>query len=158
MVGGLGKCGALPLLRTRGMLAHRPIQSLVRSTGYNLHHLLLQCHRLSLARIREYLVVHVCRSLRTGLWYWPQIRDGSHLCGGDGAPCCSWCVGHAVADVDGVWDYARIRCGLDLLPSRRSSRDRGNELAPYDGFGNVPGFGRLLLRLRLSRVPALVHE
>jgi len=77
--------------------------------------MLLQRYRMSLARIREYMVVNVRRQIRTGIRNWTQIRDSPHLRRGDCTTCYPRCVGHAVADVDGIWDYVGIRGRFDIL-------------------------------------------
>ena len=151
-----GKLSTIPLLCLHQLLADSPIQPLVWAPWYDLHSMLLVCDHLSLAGVRLNMVGDVCRTVHARLWYRSQISNCADICGRNSASVHPWCIGHAVACVDGVRDYGRLCVGPHLLQCRLACYRRP-ELAMYDGLSDVPGSGRLLFCLCLSRVAALVH-
>ena len=111
---------------------------------------------LYLAGICLNLVGDVCCTIHARLRHRPQISDCADIRGRNGATVHPWCIGHAVAGVDGFRDYGRL-CGGPHLLQCQVEFYRRLELELHDGLGDVPGSGRLLFCLYLSRVAALVH-
>lgn len=143
------KFSTIPLLRLHQLLANSPIQPLVRAPRYNIHSMLLVCDYLSLAGVRLNMVGDVRRTIHARLRHRPQVSNCADIRGRNSTTVHPWCVGHAVACVDGVWDYGWLCVGPHLLQCRLD-RHRRLELALYDGLGDVPASGRLLFCLCLS--------
>ena len=152
-----GQLRSIPMLRSGRVLAHGPVQCLVRSSGDNLHHLLFLRRGMSVAGVCQYLVAHVHRAVRTRIRHWTQIGHRAGVRGGDGPSCDPRCPGDAVADVDGVRDHAGV-CG-------RPGVFRGQglvghcraQLAHHDGLRDVPCHRGLLLSLLVPGIAPLVY-
>jgi len=79
MVDRIGEQWPVSMLRTRWLLVDIAVQQMVRSKGDYLHYMSVLGHSLLLARLYQYMVAHVCRSLCTWTRHWPQIRNSSSL-------------------------------------------------------------------------------
>lgn len=140
------------------VLVDGALQQYIRPTRNDLHHLPVFSHRLLLAGLCEHLVAHVYRSFFLGLWNWSQIRHRPDLRGRNYPPGNSRSLSDAVANVDGVWNNARLCLGSDLLQGSRSAGCGRAELAIDDGLGNDAGRDRVLLCFRMPGISSLVHE
>lgn len=149
---------AIPVLCFSWMLAHRPVQQPLRSPGHYFLDLPLFCTCMLLASFHQYLVAYVCCQILPWLRHWSQISHRPYLRCRDYTSPYPRCPGHAMADVDGLWDHVGLCCEPLFLQSCGSSRDRWTQLAIDDGIRHAASSGCRHMHLHVPGIAEMVHE
>lgn len=96
---------SLSLLRYCRVLAHDPLQPLVRPPRHNLHYLRHLFAGMYLAGLCQHLVAHVRRPVRARVRNRSQIGHCTHLCRRNESARHQRRAGHAMADVDCIRNH-----------------------------------------------------
>ena len=143
------------------MLADDPFQQSLWTTGNDLFNMCILSASVFLARVCQYMVAYVHRTLLPRIWHRPQVSHRSHIRCRNFSPGHSRCTCYAMADVDRIWDFLRLCGRLGLLQGARRQGSCRVELALDDGLRYVAGTCCNTFRFHgksFPKITGLVHS